>query len=423
MVLTRSASKPRDGSSKQAEPANNENIVSARDQIVLPAGRDQIELPVDRHQMELLGANGDNEFAVLIIATTAAAVTVPTSMYVVPLSTPLQSVPEPRPLWSCRDRFPSNEAIWRGPVSRPASSVPVSLPTTMAVSIDEQIATQRRGGAVARRLNMAPSTLSNHGIDALSVTTSNNSNISVAREPVLAPISEPLPLPNNLNAEEEELIAKIAQKKRVMELRRELAEQRPNAMATVPSALNDTHYERIRLDEIRPMIALFAGDSNYPVRKWFEQYEQIMNAFQAKDMCKLRIARMLMTGAAELFVQTRADTEWNTFREAVINEFHIVVNPSDIYLSLRRRPIRPEETAHQYVLAMQNIAMRGNIDDQELLRYVLYGLNDLQYPSIFAYVASARTMDELKKALPNYEDARRMARARAQRTEKPRARP
>jgi hypothetical protein len=113
-------------------------------------------------------------------------------------------------------------------------------------------------------------------------------------------LSSTLPLPNVVNSvppiaiqtEEAELMERIAQQRRIIALKRELADlEAKNLPITIarqtptPPIVNMENIiqgvTKIRLDEVRPLIASFPGNSSYPVKKWISDYENVMTSFNA----------------------------------------------------------------------------------------------------------------------------------------------
>lgn len=140
------------------------------------------------------------------------------------------------------------------------------------------------------------------------------------------------------------------------------------------------------------MIANFTGDDCYPIRKWLFDFELVMEAMDASPTDLLRLGCQLLGGSAELFIKGQVFVTWHEFYEAMIVEFHRHVAPSDIYRQLAHRVRGPNKSVHRYTLEIQNIASQGTVDQDELMRFIISGLNDST--KAYAILATARDLVE-----------------------------
>lgn len=232
------------------------------------------------------------------------------------------------------------------------------------------------------------------------------------------PLRNELATSADADREEEELMRQIARQRRVLALRRELAELELQTTVQVVSnptlSVGEGHHlaestlarpSRIRLDEVKPLIAVFPGNNAYPVKKWIRDFEYVMESMAADPLDLLRIARQLFTEAAALFIRNKVYYDWASLKAALMDEFHCALKPSEVYHMLRSRRIGQNEGVHQYILEMQQIADLGPCDPEEVIQNILHGLNDTS--SAFAILANASTLAELKKLVPRYESMRR----------------
>lgn len=90
------------------------------------------------------------------------------------------------------------------------------------------------------------------------------------------------------------------------------------------------------------------------------------------------------------------------FKNKLVSEFNQPLSARDIFKKLESRFWNPKvESLHFYVLAMQEIARDVQIDDSELMEFILEGLRDKTHAiSIFYDVT---TINEFKKLIPCYE--------------------
>lgn len=177
-----------------------------------------------------------------------------------------------------------------------------------------------------------------------------------------------------------------------------------STIASSAAPVAPVHGQRVRLDEVKPLIGPFQGNYLYPVKRWISQFENAINSLNADPMDMLRIARQLFTGAAAVFIRNEVFYSWDALKEAMIKEFHVTLRPSEIYRALYNRHIQPGESVSQYILEMQSLASLGPCDKEEVIQCILRGLNDSS-PAL-SVLSSAKTLDELKSQVPRYESMR-----------------
>jgi hypothetical protein len=87
----------------------------------------------------------------------------------------------------------------------------------------------------------------------------------------------------------------------------------------------------------------------------------------------------------------------------LIIEFGSQLTRPQVFAQLADRHITTKESSHQFVLGMQELASHVDIEESELLDFIINGFRD-PVGSVILY--SARTVAELKKLLPRYEQRR-----------------
>lgn len=191
----------------------------------------------------------------------------------------------------------------------------------------------------------------------------------------------------------------------------------PGGLSSVSQQSTETNQnlqriERLRLDEVRPLLSAFSGDDHYRIEKWLSDMEFIVESLNGNRMDLLRISRQMLNGSAAVYIRNKAFITWDEFRTAMTKEFARRIVPSDVYRQLNARRRMYGESIYRYVLEMQQIGQEATIDEEELIQYILNGLND--HGSDLAILACAHNLDELKANIPRYE-SRRFARAAANR--------
>lgn len=229
------------------------------------------------------------------------------------------------------------------------------------------------------------------------------------------------PTREHMDAEVTLLLQQLEHQRYMQGLRQQLFQlQEENERPTVPMSgvargIETFHHieptvrrERVRLDEIKPLIAVFNGTNDYLVTKWIVDFEGLMDSFNGEHLDRLRIARQLMIGAAALFIKTRVHSNWVDFRKALIDEFDNPLKFGQVLENLRARRRLKGESAHEYLLAMEKLASMGPCDPDELLYNILDGLND--GTSAFSVFSGVMDLKELRQRLTRFSELqRRMA--------------
>lgn len=162
--------------------------------------------------------------------------------------------------------------------------------------------------------------------------------------------------------------------------------------------------ERLRLDDVKLLIAKFTGDNAHPIKKWLRNFSLIMDSLKAQPNDYLRFSLQLLDGRALLFAQMNAFKSWDDFCDQAMSSFHHDELPGDIYRALDSRPRRSGETVRHYVFEMKKIAGQGEISDEEVIRRIIFGLHDRS--SAIEVLANSRSLRELEANLPRYEGLR-----------------
>lgn len=161
---------------------------------------------------------------------------------------------------------------------------------------------------------------------------------------------------------------------------------------------------RLEFADVESAIPLFTADNTYNVHKWLDDYEDIITSMQGDARLKFLYARRLMAGTAKMFLRTASITTWEELKAALINEFGQRFTRQDIYQQLSRRRIHRDEAVRRYVLHMQEIASHVDVDEFELVQFIIDGLDDRSANVTILY--SAKNLKELKELLVTYERRR-----------------
>lgn len=167
----------------------------------------------------------------------------------------------------------------------------------------------------------------------------------------------------------------------------------------------------VNFGEIEHSIPPFSADDAYSVHKWVRDFEEAMCSVRPDEANQMLFARRKLEGSARLFARSVQARTWPELRDQLVAEFGRRITRLEVYKQLENRRRKPDESTHRYVLEMQEIASQSDIDEFELVRFIINGFNDRS--SAAAAICSATTMQQLKANLPNYEYYRNQYAARA----------
>ena len=132
-----------------------------------------------------------------------------------------------------------------------------------------------------------------------------------------------------------------------------------------------------------------------------------MDSACADMRTRLLFARRLMSGSATLLLITvKADT-WIELKKQLVDEFDRKVDRQDVYFQLAQRKIQKDEPIRHYILSMQAMAAYADVDECELVRFIVDGLDDRS--AAVAMLYSARSVADLKNLVADYERFRARA--------------
>lgn len=140
------------------------------------------------------------------------------------------------------------------------------------------------------------------------------------------------------------------------------------------------------------------------VNAWLSDFEATAIMARWTDRQKLIMCRKKMTGAAKAFLWTlRVGISYQQLKEELTKEFGEIVRASDIHRQLTTRRRKIEESALDYVYAMQRIAQPLQLDEQSFCEYVADGYTCDEKLRVILY--EAQTIASLKEKLVCIERA------------------
>lgn len=149
----------------------------------------------------------------------------------------------------------------------------------------------------------------------------------------------------------------------------------------------------------------FNGNDTYSVTKFLSDVEENFSFFPAvNETHKIIFLKSVLKGPAKNFINSQKGlTTYDAIKKALIAEFECRVNSADLHAQLQKRKMRNSETLFEYLIAIREIASRGNncIDESSIIDYCINGIPDSMNNKIVLY--GCNTIAEFKEKLRVYE--------------------
>lgn len=114
------------------------------------------------------------------------------------------------------------------------------------------------------------------------------------------------------------------------------------------------------------------------------------------------LRQKLLKGSAKLFVTyEKCASSWKQLRKSLIKEFSKAVNSRHVHKELSQAKKRNEESYHEYVYRMMEIASHADIELEAKIQYIIEGIQDEPFNKSILY--GARDIKELRARLTQYE--------------------
>lgn len=146
----------------------------------------------------------------------------------------------------------------------------------------------------------------------------------------------------------------------------------------------------------------FSGDGKQNVRKWMEEFEETCEVCRWTEAQKIIYAKKLLRGSAKLFVSyEKCATSWKKLKKTLIKEFTKALNSKSVHKELARTKKQSDESYHEYMYRMMEIASHADIELEAKIQYIIEGLPDEPQNKTILY--GAQSIRDLRKRLTQYE--------------------
>ncbi|KAG7196835.1 hypothetical protein KM043_017596 [Ampulex compressa] len=110
---------------------------------------------------------------------------------------------------------------------------------------------------------------------------------------------------------------------------------------------------------------------------------------------------MLKGSAKQFITYQRGLMSWKTLKGRLLREFKTEVNSAVVHAELARRKRRSNESARQYIGAMQEIANQCDVEEEAIIEHIINGISDEEDNKTMLY--GAQSLYELRKCIERYD--------------------
>ncbi|XP_033238915.1 uncharacterized protein [Drosophila pseudoobscura] len=168
---------------------------------------------------------------------------------------------------------------------------------------------------------------------------------------------------------------------------------------------------------VKQLIAPFSASENDEASEWVLNFERICGGVNESSNFKLRCVRMLMKAGteADLFMRVDKSKTYDEFKGNFLKTFGRSNSTADVVLLLKETFFNPEKNSVMgYILRMEEIAMRADIEEKLTVQFIIDGFRDRS--SSIALLYSASTIGKLKELARQYEALRKSTQTNFRRT-------
>ncbi|XP_062701701.1 uncharacterized protein LOC134285245 [Aedes albopictus] len=209
------------------------------------------------------------------------------------------------------------------------------------------------------------------------------------------------------NEEERELNAEI----RILQKRKFVADLR-REIAAIEAQLNVVNAAPIKPPDFRDIkysVPCFRGGESYDAEKWIDDFEQACDSVHGDDDFRLMCVRRLMEPGyeGELFLRVDRSKTYQEFKDSFLENFSHVHSVSEVIDTMKKTTFSAAKTTVMgYILKMQEIASRANIDEKQTVQLIVDGFRDRS--ANIAVLYPATTIAQLKQLAHRYSQLRDM---------------
>lgn len=233
-------------------------------------------------------------------------------------------------------------------------------------------------------------------------------DVHVANQPAAVQPVAAAAVVNNADEDDAQMQLQLVQlrlKHEMLRLQREIAAMEEGAHAAPPVAAQAVR-RQVRFGEIKNAIVKFSGeDWALGVLDFLRHLEQILDHVNADETLRYLVLRNSLTGAARLLLK-RGELTYDGLKGRLIAEFGRAVSRREIYQALANRRMKSGESVRRYVMEMEAIARRSDVEDADLVAFVRDGLASRTASEPLFMMAN--NMADVKRAIDRFEQRQAM---------------
>lgn len=154
--------------------------------------------------------------------------------------------------------------------------------------------------------------------------------------------------------------------------------------------------------DVEDSLQTFSGDGKQNIRKWLKDFKETSEVCLWSEPRKIIYAKKLLRGAAKLFVSyENCSKTWKQLEDALVSEFSKVTDSRQVHRELAKTRKKHDESYHEYVYRMMEIASHADIETEAKIQYIIDGIQDEPVNKSILY--GATSIQELRKKLIQYE--------------------
>lgn len=194
---------------------------------------------------------------------------------------------------------------------------------------------------------------------------------------------------HNIQIEEELIEARL----RLLEKKKRLFELESSMFTPMTQQHLKPSYK-----DIKHLVPLFSSSDEYDARKWIADFERACDTLNADNVTRLKFFRQSMKSEtdAESFLRTDHSASYSEIRQNFLANFGHVYSVSEVIDKLRKTTFSSVKSSVMgYILKMQEIAARADIDELQTVQFIIDGFQDKS--AHIAILYPAHTIARLKE--------------------------
>ena len=178
-----------------------------------------------------------------------------------------------------------------------------------------------------------------------------------------------------------------------------------NDVASVINPSVSVQRSHFTLKDIEESLSNFSGDGYPEIDQWICEFEDNAMTVEWNNLQKFVYGQQLLKGAAKAYLKSQSGIKnWDTLKNALIDEFGTKLSSIEIHRLLAKRNKKSNESFREYLYSLMEIAKPIKLDDESLIEYFINGIADSRQNKSVLF--QARNIEDLKVQMKTYEKIR-----------------